>query len=493
MISPISLSKVNFGQTHMRMTGTEITNQSIHILSYLVLLLLCALAGSQSPEEAVHRRFEYKYSFKGPHIVQKDNSIPFWEYSGSALASPDQVRITPSLRSKKGAVWAKTATNFEFWEVEVALRITGRGRIGADGVALWYTSERGQEGDVYGSSDEWKGVGVFFDSFDNDGLQNNPYIMVVLNDGTKKFHHQTDGRDQQIAGCLKDFRNKPFPVKAKLEYVKNVLTLSISNGLTKEDNYEICVRAENIFLPQNGFFGMSAATGGLADDHDVLSFITHSITDPTERDKLAAAEEQARYDREYNEYQEKLEKEKKKFQEEHPEEQGGYDDEDPSKWYESPQARELRQIFDGQTDIQHTVRLLHKKIDEITVRQDTAVNQMIALNNRPAGGGGGGSGLNPQQIQSLMEIGSSVEETKRILNDLKNVVSVQSGSAASQDLKEYIRNVIAQNKPEPCPTVKASDCVSTTSFMIMLLLQAILVIGYLIYKSNKEAQAKKFY
>ena len=145
--------------------------------------------------------------------------------------------------------------------------------------------------------------------------------MVVLNDGTKKFHHQTDGRDQQIAGCLKDFRNKPFPVKAKLEYVKNVLTvrirrkwrqtnfvslgqlnitvvgedyrrglvlfqLSISNGLTKEDNYEICVRAENIFLPQNGFFGMSAATGGLADDHDVLSFLTHSITDPTDRDKL---------------------------------------------------------------------------------------------------------------------------------------------------------------------------------------------------------------
>jgi len=303
MISQTSLSRMNIGLAHMRIMGTEITHQSIQILSYLVLLSLCALVGSQSPEDAIHRRFEYKYSFKGPHIVQKDNSIPFWEYSGSALASPDQVRITPSLRSKKGALWTKASTTFEFWEVEVALRVSGRGRIGADGVALWYTSERGKEGDVYGSSDEWKGVGVFFDSFDNDGLQNNPYIMVVLNDGTKKFHHQTDGRDQQIAGCLKDFRNKPFPVKAKLEYVKNVLTLSISNGLTKEDNYEICVRAENIFLPQNGFFGMSAATGGLADDHDVLSFLTHSITDPTDRDKLAAAEEQARYDKEYHEYQ----------------------------------------------------------------------------------------------------------------------------------------------------------------------------------------------
>ena len=83
MISQTSLSRMNIGLAHMRIMGTEITHQSIQILSYLVLLSLCALVGSQSPEDAIHRRFEYKYSFKGPHIVQKDNSIPFWEYSGS--------------------------------------------------------------------------------------------------------------------------------------------------------------------------------------------------------------------------------------------------------------------------------------------------------------------------------------------------------------------------------------------------------------------------
>jgi len=465
-------------------------------LFYLVILVICALVVCDSPIETAHRRFEYKYSFKGPHIVQKDNSIPFWDYGGSALASPEQVRITPSLRSKKGSLWTRSPTNFEAWEVEVAIRVTGRGRIGADGLALWYTNDRGTEGDVFGSSDKWKGVGVFFDSFDNDGLQNNPYIMVMLNDGSHEFHHQTDGRDQQIAGCLKDFRNKPFAVKAKLEYFKNILTLSISNGLSKEDNYEICVRQENIFLPQFGYFGMSAATGGLADDHDVISLLTHSLKDPTaadgqgQYDQAEAEKEQAKYDEEYREYQEKLDKEKKKFQQEHPDQQPGKDDDDPSSWYESPQARELRQIWDGQTDIQHTVRLLHKKVDEITVRQDTALNQMIALNNRAPSGG---SGLTPQQVQSITDMGKSLDETKRILNDLKNVVSSQGGGAATQDLKEYIRNVVAQNKPEPCPVPKAADCVTTTSFMIMLFLQVIVIIGYLLYKSNKEAQAKKFY
>ena len=62
------------------------------------------------------------------------------------------------------------------------------------------------------------------------------------------------------------------------------MQLSISNGLSKEDNYEICVRQENIFLPQFGYFGMSAATGGLADDHDVISLLTHSLKDPTAAD-----------------------------------------------------------------------------------------------------------------------------------------------------------------------------------------------------------------
>lgn len=34
--------------------------------------------------------------------------------------------------------------------------------------AVWVTGEAGLEGPVYGSSDRWKGVGLFLDSFDND-------------------------------------------------------------------------------------------------------------------------------------------------------------------------------------------------------------------------------------------------------------------------------------------------------------------------------------
>jgi len=51
-----------------------------------------------------------------------------------------------------------------------------------------------------------------------------------------------DGYHQQIGGCLKDFRNKPFPVRAKIEYYKKALTVSIMP-------YIYCYFAARIFVP----------------------------------------------------------------------------------------------------------------------------------------------------------------------------------------------------------------------------------------------------
>lgn len=44
-----------------------------------------------------------------------------------------------------------------------------------------------------------------------------------------------------------------------------------------EKDYELCFRAENVALPRGGHFGLSAATGGLADDHDVIHLLTTSL------------------------------------------------------------------------------------------------------------------------------------------------------------------------------------------------------------------------
>lgn len=89
-----------------------------------------------------------------------------------------------------GGIWTKREVEFDWWMVEMVFRVSGRSRIGADGLAFWFTKEKGDyKGDVFGSSDKWNGLGLLFDSFDNDNKHNNPYIMAVLNDGTMAFDH----------------------------------------------------------------------------------------------------------------------------------------------------------------------------------------------------------------------------------------------------------------------------------------------------------------
>jgi len=67
------------------------------------LAILCFLAwnscseatGNLSPGAVgVHRRFEYKYSFKPPYLAQKDGTVPFWEYGGSEYGWGTQLHVS---------------------------------------------------------------------------------------------------------------------------------------------------------------------------------------------------------------------------------------------------------------------------------------------------------------------------------------------------------------------------------------------------------------
>ena len=116
------------------------------VSSLLIVALLIVCPASPFVPPDILRRFEYKLSFKGPHLVFKDGTIPFWEHSGSAIPSNDQIRLTPSIKSQKGRIWCRNTVPTADWEVEVTLKVNGRGRIGADGMAIWYTDKIGVEG-----------------------------------------------------------------------------------------------------------------------------------------------------------------------------------------------------------------------------------------------------------------------------------------------------------------------------------------------------------
>ncbi|XP_006824512.1 protein ERGIC-53-like [Saccoglossus kowalevskii] len=495
-----------------------------------VIVLFLAFIVIDSGAELPLKRFEYKFSFKGPHMAQKDGSVPFFEFGGSALASEDQIRVTPSLRSKRGYVWTKNVVPFPHWEVELIFRVSGRGRVGADGLAFWYRTDKGREGPVYGSTDRWNGLGVFFDSFDNDNQRNNPFILTMLNDGSKNYDHNSDGQTQQLGGCLRDFRNKPYPVRAKVEYYKNTLTLWFNNGMTESDmNYELCMRAENVILPANGYFGISAATGGLADDHDALKLLTHSLTVPASElpkpDGRITEEERQKFTREYDEYYEKLQKQKEEFRKLHPERVAGIGVED----FEDPNVRDLRLIYEGQHGIHQTIRELNRKLDEIIGRQERTLSTLSSVQS---GGGthmGGGGGGTPQMIDTIKrhevdnvlntqrEISQSVRDIRSIVNDVQQKTGAihlnqgQGGRAGDgldfkllvnelQDNLKLVKKDISYltSKPEPrlptCPDLpELPNCLSAGHFYFFMILQIVVILGYISYKHKQEVNAKKFF
>ena len=89
-----------------------------------------------------------------------------------------------------GWVWNKLKFAYSDWMVDVKLRISGRMKNGADGMGFWFTEEKsGEGGPTFGGPESWKGLGLFLDSFDNDGQQDNPKIQIVINDGTTKYNH----------------------------------------------------------------------------------------------------------------------------------------------------------------------------------------------------------------------------------------------------------------------------------------------------------------
>lgn len=381
------------------------------------------------------------------------------------------------------------------------------------------------------------GLGLFFDSFDNDNKHNNPYIMAMANDGSQSYDHQKDGSTQQLGGCLRDFRNKPFPVRARITYYQNVLTVLFHNGMSNnEKDFEVCLTAENVHLPNNGFFGISAATGGLADDHDVLKLAVSSLRSPEMalvKDDQIEDPNAKKIEQEFEEYQKKLKQQKEDWAREHPD-QVKPDEDEWDNWMDESQ-KELQQIFQGQASMKELLTELHRKMDDIVSRQERAFNTLSAIQ---------GGGVVPQSQQGSGQpqvTGDSIrrEEVSAILanqreivsasRDIKNFVSdihaktgqiLNRGSAqqiggsvgggydntiALKEMKDSINNVhremssatqrlLAGQKQVQCPDVsKMTGCVSPTLFIGLLVVQLVIIIAYLMYRDSKETQAKKFY
>lgn len=258
---------------------------------------------------------------------------------------------------------------------------------------------------------------------------------------------------------MRDFRNKPFPTRARIEYYMNTLEVSFHNGMSQNpDEFELCLRAENVHLPQNGYFGVSAATGGLADDHDVYHFLTTSLHQPGEVGEVhKLPEEAAKLTQEYQDYQKKLDIQKEEYRKEHPDQKKPDEFDD---WFETDNQRELRQIWQSQTHMTDVLKDLSRKMDEIIGRQERTMGLLSINAQQPAGS------VPAQQIQyqpppqgGQQQFGDTIRrhEVEAIIQNQNHfIATVREIKASMNDLQARTDNILQNQARQPTAQVQSA-------------------------------------
>ncbi|XP_053976550.1 vesicular integral-membrane protein VIP36 isoform X2 [Hylaeus volcanicus] len=200
-------------------------------------------------------------------------TVPYWDFSGSTIVTNNYIRLTPDLQSKQGAIWNSVPCHVRNWDMQVHFKVHGKGRdLFGDGFVIWYAKERMLTGPVFGNQDYFQGLAIILDTYSNHNGPHNhqhPYISAMVNNGSLHYDHDRDGTHTQLSGCEAKFRNLDHDTHISIRYERD--TLTVSTDFANKAAWKECFSVKDIKLPTGYYFGISATTGDLSDNHDILS------------------------------------------------------------------------------------------------------------------------------------------------------------------------------------------------------------------------------
>ena len=197
------------------------------------------------------------------------------------------IRLTADRQSKQGYVWGSKHVNVDNWSVVLGFRVSGQGRtLFGDGLVFWFTDMGSyRAGNLFGIDSKFNGFAVILDTFKNTETAHvHKDISVLMGKGDDASARLNTER----AGCDANFRYYEgadnFKAAESMSHLKitfknKVLTVAVDQ--TGDGKFKHCFSAQNV-LPETfdirrSFYGLSATTGQLADNHDVLSFNAYEL------------------------------------------------------------------------------------------------------------------------------------------------------------------------------------------------------------------------
>lgn len=262
----------------------------LDVVVLLVLSIIFTNAGSShgfDQSQNINDWFRREHSLSKPY-----GGTPYWDFVGSTIVTNKFIRLTSDAQSLQGGLWNTIPIQFKDWEIQFQFKNHGSGKdLYGDGFAMWYTKERNQMGPVFGSKDFFSGLAIFLDTYaNNNGPHNHPhpYISAMINNGSLHYDHDKDGANTELAGCEAPFRNKDFDTFVAVRYQNYKLT--VSTDIENKNVWKECFTTEKIKLPTNYYFGFSAATGELSDNHDIVSVKVYQLDSERNKETFDASQ-----------------------------------------------------------------------------------------------------------------------------------------------------------------------------------------------------------
>ncbi|KAJ1506243.1 hypothetical protein HMI54_005233 [Coelomomyces lativittatus] len=168
------------------------------------------------------------------------------------------------------------------WEILVEFKITSPNiALSADGLAFWFTPSTYENGQAMGFKTTWNGLGIIIDTYDNaDYGFSVPKIIGIVNDGTKKYNKDSNGKEIETASCEMDVKDQSYKTIARIRYHKDRF-LSLEFSTKEQDLWKSCFHLTNVTLPSSGYLGFTGLTGGLSENHDIMYVIVRDLEETT--------------------------------------------------------------------------------------------------------------------------------------------------------------------------------------------------------------------
>lgn len=193
------------------------------------------------------------------------------------------------LATGRGNVFNTERFDLKEFGLQLKFRISGSGKhLYGDGLGLWLTKKDGnprfEEGPVLGHTDMFTGIGILLDTFRNvESGHVHKDVSLIVSAGTEPVIF-----DKERPGCDAHYRyfegREDFDVDnasmIRMWLEKNRVSLEIDRYA--KGDWKKCVEVDlaEYKLPANWqdsyHWSISASTGALADNHDVLEFKTAS-------------------------------------------------------------------------------------------------------------------------------------------------------------------------------------------------------------------------